>query len=274
MKTRKQILFLFIINCFGMVFSQTPGTLTFSFTEVSKSASATFQSQGRHVIAVWIQNTTGTGTGTFVKSKLRYGGLNSTQDHLPTWAANSGGPSTNCMSANCNIVSATTGATRSSFGNQSITWDGTNAAGTLVADGTYKVTIEETWNHGGTGTAVRSFTFVKGPNADVQTPTADNNFSNIALSWQPSGVGVEEVTSQYGVRIHPNPSNTGVFTVDFEKADYIKVLDIEGEEILVEEVKENEFSKSVNLSNSKNGVYFICVVNSSDIEKHKVILEK
>jgi hypothetical protein len=257
----------------GFSFAQTAGTLTFSFTEVSKSASATYQSQGKHVLAVWIQSTTGTGTATFVKTKMRYGGFNSTADHLPTWAVNSGGTANNCMSANCNVVSATTGATLSSFTNRSITWDGTNAAGVQVPDGTYKVTIEETWNHGGTGTTVRSFTFTKGPNADVQTPTADANFSNIALAWQPSGAGIEENTNT-GITISPNPSSIGIFNVEFVQASSVKVLNATGEEVYAENVKAGETKATLNLSNLTNGVYFICVLDGDKVSKNKVVIQK
>lgn len=168
------------------LFAQTAGTLTFNFTEVSKANNLTYQSQGRHVLAVWIQSN----TGTFTKSRLRYVG-SSTNDHLPTWAANSGGPAGDCLSTSCNIVGATTGATLSSFASRSFTWNGTDASavvGVNVPDGVYKVTIEETWNHGTTSTAVRSFTFTKGPNSDIQTPTTDANFSGISLQWIPTAV--------------------------------------------------------------------------------------
>lgn len=250
--------------------AQTAGILNFSFTEVSKTASSTFQSQGNHVLAVWIQNN----AGTFVKTKIRNGGLNSTADHLPTWAVNSGGTANNCMSANCNVVTATTGATLSSFGNRSITWDGTDVNGNIVADGTYKVTIEETWNHGGTGATVRSFTFIKGPNSDIQSPTTDANFSNISLAWQPTASGIEENVLNSTVNVHPNPSSNGIFNVDFAKAENIKVTNLAGEVIFNETVKSNEVSKSINLSNFNNGIYFIFVTNGNEVSKHKVVLEK
>ncbi len=270
---RKFFALFFAQLALGFSFAQTAGTLTFSFTEVAKSASVTFQSQGRHVLAVWIQSTTGTGTATFVKTKMRYGGFNSTADHLPTWAVNSGGTSNNCMSANCNVVSATTGATLSSFTNRSITWDGTNAAGVLVPDGTYKVTIEETWNHGGTGTTVKSYTFTKGPNADVQTPAADANFSNIALAWQPSGVGIEENVNT-GITISPNPSSNGIFNVSFIQASSLKVVNTSGDEVYTEEVKTGETKATLNLSDLTNGIYFICVVDGDKVSKNKVVIQK
>ena len=248
--------------------AQTAGNLTFSFTTVAHSG----YSGTKNALAVWIQ----TGTGSFVKTYFRYAGNgNGTSDHLPTYAVNSGGTASNCMATACNKVGATTGATLSGATTKTFTWDGKDANGTLVADGTYKVTIENTWNHGSSGSVVKSYTFTKGTSAVNQSPTADANFSNISLSWQPtSSAGIEENTSDVLVSIHPNPSTNGIFNVDFTKADNIKVMNIAGEVIFNEEVKANEISKMVNLSNFNNGIYFICVTNGTEVSKHKVVLEK
>ena len=172
----------FIISL-GFTFSgiaQTAGTLSFSFNEVSKPASATYNNYGKHVLAVWIQSD----LGQFVKTISRNVG-SVTRDHLQTWAVNSGGAASNAIAPNCNVVSATTGATLASFGNRSVTWDGTDVNGNLLPDGIYKISIEETWNHSANGTVVRSFSFVKGPNADAQSPAADANFDVISLTWNP-----------------------------------------------------------------------------------------
>ena len=61
------------------VSAQTPGTLTFTFTEIAKTP--TYNGNSQHVIAVWVQ----TSVGAFIKTKLRYAG-GVTADHLPTWA--------------------------------------------------------------------------------------------------------------------------------------------------------------------------------------------
>jgi hypothetical protein len=258
---------LLSISLFACSFlnAQTQGTLTFSFTQTAHTS----YSGNRNVMAVWIQSS----TGTFIKTRMRNAG-GGTSDHLPTWAANSGGSAGNCLSSSCNTVGATTGATLTSFSTRNITWDGTDASGNLVADGTYKVTIESCWNHGGTSKVTRSFTFTKGPAADVQTPTADANFTNIALAWNPSGVNVIENTPEIIVSIHPNPSTNGVFTVDFNQATKISTVNLAGEEVFVEDVKMNEVSKTLNLSTLPNGVYFICVSNGNSVSKNKVVIEK
>jgi hypothetical protein len=191
----------------------------------------------KNVMAVWIQSS----TGTFIQTRMRYAGG---------------------------------GATLTSFGTRTLTWDGTDASGNIVADGTYKVTIESCWNHGTSAKTTRSFTFTKGSAADVQTPADDANFTGIALAWNPSGAGVNETANDIIVSIHPNPSSNGVFTVDFNYAMRVSALNLAGEEVYTEDIKMNENSKIVNLSNMPNGVYFICVENGTSISKHKVVINK
>ncbi len=188
------------------LFAQTVGTLTFSFTPLTQSPG---YSGTKNDLAVWIQNT----TGTFVKTKLRYVG-SGTSDHLPTWAVNSGGTAGNALSTACNKFDATTGATLANFSAKSFVWDGKNctttANGTTVADGTYKVTIQETWNHGTGGTVTTSFTFTKGPVADHQTPASTTYFSTIKLDWVPVTSGVTVTTSVVNVKCFGG--NTGSAT--------------------------------------------------------------
>ncbi len=177
----KNTAFILFLGLATSVLSQTQGSLAFSFTEVGKPASATYQNLGKHVLAIWIQSD----SGAFVKTLSRNVG-NVTRDHLQAWAENSGGPATNAIAPKCNVVSATTGATLASFGPRSVNWDGTDVNGVIVPDGTYKISIEETWNHGATNTVVRSFNFVKGPKIESQTPVSDANFDAINLVWSPA----------------------------------------------------------------------------------------
>lgn len=170
-----------ILLFFGLmtktIFSQTTGTLTFNCTTIAHTG----YSGTKNVLAIWIQ----TNSGAFVKTYYRYAG-GGTSDHLPTWAVNSGGTAGNCLSTSCNVVSATTGATLNGAVTKSITWNGTDLNGNQMPDGIYKVTIQETWNHGTTGTVTRSFSFTKGPASDIQTPATDANFSNLSLQWIPA----------------------------------------------------------------------------------------
>jgi hypothetical protein len=258
--------------------SQTAGTLTFTFTEVPKSSSSTYNGNAQHVLAAWVQNTTGTGTGTFVKTKLRYAGPG-TNDHLPTWAVNSGGTASNCLAASCNVVDATTGATRSSWTTYQVTWDGKKgsaATGTVQPDGVYKVTIQSTWNHGTGGTATASYTFTKGPAIDHQTPAATSTFSNVTLHWAPAVVtGIDEASSENPqITIYPNPSN-GIISIDFNNTSSIKVVNMLGVVVYEEKVElAEEGTKTIDMSGFSGGIYFINVSNPKGSANHKLILNK
>ena len=256
------LIFTLLLSSF--ISAQTQGTLTLTFTQTPHTS----YTGNKNVMAIWIQ----TSSGTFVKTRKRNAG-GGTSDHLPIWAVNSGGNANNCMSGACNTVGATTGATLNNFGTINVSWDGTDASGNLVADGTYKITVESCWNHGNTAKASRSFTFTKGPNADIQTPTDDANFTGIALAWNPSGAGVAEVASSLLVQISPNPTSSGQVEVSFNEATSITVYNMAGAEILVVPVL-NEQKKTLNLSAVPNGIYFVEVSNGKTSVKEKIVINK
>ena len=245
--------------------AQTTGTLTLAFSQTPHTS----YQQTKNVMAVWIESS----TGTFVKTRARNAG-GGTSDHLAVWAVKAGGSAGNCMAANCNVLGATTGATLTNFGNRSFSWDGTDASGNVVPDGTYKITVESTWNHGSAATTTRSYSFVKGAAQDLQTPASDANFTNITLAWNPGGSGLVEKTPEMNVAVQPNPSANGVFNVEFNYATRISAINLAGEEVYTEDVKMNEVAKTVDLSNLTNGVYFICVTNGTSVSKHKVVISK
>jgi len=269
--------FLLTVCVSASLKAQTSGTLTFTFTEVAKATSATYNFNAQHNLAAWIQNTTGTGTGTFVKTKLRYAG-SGTNDHLPTWAVNAGGSAANCLAAACNTVDATTGATRSAWSTYSISWDGKKGAaatGTLQPDGVYKVTLQSTWNHGTGGTATTSYTFTKGPSIDHQTPAGSTTFTNIVLHWDPvvTNVSVNDVQNPE-ISVYPNPTN-GTFSVDFTKTNNIKVMNTLGVVVYEEKFEQpTHGSKNIDLTNFANGIYMVIVSNEKGSSNHKLLLNK
>lgn len=248
--------------------AQTSGTLTFTFT-TPKHTTGNYTSDGRYCLAVWIESCatcgsgTTVGTSTYVRTKMRYWGGN-TSDHLPTWVSKSGSSTTN----------ATTGATLTTFVAKTITWDGKNAAQTaLLADGNYRVCIQETWGHG-TATVTRYLPFTKGMMTDSQTPTADGNFTAITLKWIPaSGVGVVEVAPTPQLNVYPNPSN-GLIDVDFYNVNNLKVINTIGAVVFEEKVDPSILHTSVDLSNLANGIYFISVSNENGTSNKKIILNK
>ena len=271
----KTTLGIIIFSIFLSTNAQTAGTLTFTFLPtVHETNNYGFE----HVMAVWVQ----TNSGAFVKTKLRRVG-NGTKDHLKVWAVNSGGSATNATSTTCNTTDATTGATLVDYTTKTIIWDGKNVVGTsngtTVADGVYKVTIEETWDDGTSNTTSRSFTFTKGPVADHQTPAADSNFTNIVLDWLPtSGLAIDDVQMlNPEVLIYPNPSK-GIYNIEPKsEINSIKIFNVLGQELYTENLVGVGIggTKVIDLSKLENGTYYINVGNENGgSTSYPVILNK
>ncbi len=244
------------------VSAQTAGTLTFKVGEVLPKAST--YSGTKRVFAVWIeQNTTGT-TWTYVKTLCAYG-KNTPSNHIPTWKTAS--------ASNTTGVTSTSTLTWVANALQTLTWDGKNVAGTLAPDGNYRVSVEECWDHGGTG--VIRVPFTKGTAAVNLTPTADTNFKSMTLVWTPT-LATENFSVNPEAIVYPNPTK-GVVTIDF-KSDVknIKVVDLLGKEVYNEEIKEatSSTSKRIDLSGYNDGIYFINISNENGKSTYKVLLEK
>lgn len=246
---------------------QTAGNLTFTFT-APKHTVGNYVSDGRYVLAIWIESCTpcGTtaGTSTFVKTRVRNWGGNTT-DHLPTWVSKSGS----------NTVNATTGATLTVFTSQTVSWDGTNVSSTNVTDGSYRVAVQETWGHGNS-TVTRYFPFTKGTAIDSQTPTADTNLTNITLVWSPTLIN-ESFSQGPKAIVYPNPTK-GIFNIDFNNNNIknIKVVTVLGELIYTEniELASAITTKKIDLTNFANGIYFVNISDENATSSYKIILEK
>lgn len=268
--------FLFVFFAAFQSIAQTQGTLTWSFTPTSHTG----YSGTRHVLAVWIESS----TGTFVKTKMKYCCGGQTGDHLPTWAAKAGcsNPNNITSSTGCNITDATTGATLTSYATRSGTWDGKNVNGatngTTVADGAYRLAVQQTWDHGTAGTTTVYYNFNKGAVADHQTPTDPNgNFSAITLDWVPFPTGVDEVKYlQANASVYPNPSRDGNVTIHYSNANKIRITNILGTAIANYKValsaEENDLS--IDLSAYANGIYMVQVSNDQSVATYKVLVNK
>lgn len=264
--------------------AQTSGTMTFTYTTLNPGSGwYNNNNANKYVLAVWIESCatcgagTTAGTSTFVRTKLRYCSLNSTEDHLPTYGVKAGATAANCITGG-NVVNAITGATQTTFGSRTVTWDGTNAAGTtLLPDGNYRICIQETWGHG-SSTVTRYFPFVKGPALYTNTAdiASDSHFSGISLNWTPQVAANENFTNGPEVVIYPNPSN-GIFKLDIKSAiKKIIVVNTLGENIYEENINSvnSDNTKLIDLSNYMNGIYFINVSDDKGISSYKVVLNK
>lgn len=143
--------------------TNTPGILT-----ISTLTSKAYGAYSSHVLAIWIENS----SGVFVKTLMRYAIKRDV--YLTNWVGNS---------AKSVTTDAATGATLTSHATRTATWNGANASGTVVADGTYKVCMELT-DDNRTGN-FSTFTFTKGPTAVTLTPANAPSFSSISIKWVP-----------------------------------------------------------------------------------------
>jgi Secretion system C-terminal sorting domain len=300
---KKQLLKLSVgalFLCFAISVSaqNTPGTMTFTFTEALPTAPAApepcvvsnIDKGPANIMAVWIENA----AGTFIKTKYRYAGTE--KDHLPTWLVKSGGtPPTgtlkgNCLQAACNVTDATTGATLHSttsptaYGTKTVTWDGKNVAGavngTVVPDGVYKVWVESSWIDVGKNNhqTLESFSFTKGTTTFQSTPVNTTYFTNMSLVWTPSvNLAVNDVTTNsIEASVYPNPTN-GVFNIDFKnEVSNIKVTNLLGQVVRNQNVSFAANTKSsIDLTNNQNGVYIVTISNSKgNSSSYKVVLNK
>jgi hypothetical protein len=248
--------------------AQTVQSRTFTFTEASHAS--TYNGNAQHVLAVWIEQGSGS-SGTFIVTKFKYVG-GGTSDHLPTWASKaSAGVTTTATSTSCNTTTATTGATLSAWSTKTVTWDGKNAAGTLVADGNYQFVVQSTWNHGTTGTAIRYFPFVKGPGATNPTFIDDANYTGITAILSSPSFSIKPEVS-----IYPSPTN-GILNMDFKnEVNNIRIINILGKVVYNEKVTEDltNGNKRIDLTNLVGGIYIVSVSNDNGTSITKVVLNK
>lgn len=247
--------------CFApsVLLSQTEGTLTFSVTTTSTGSYSP-----RNVVSLWIENA----SGDFVKTKMRYG-INREHD-LVYWLQKSGG----------NVIDAVTGATRTTHGTRTITWDGTDVNGTLVPDGEYKVWMELAWYNTPPAGPTNSVSFVKGPNSVTLNPPNTTNFLNQVLEWvpqNPSSIAQNDASSSFPIarNVFPNPFQDKVnvlFQKKFEGMVRFSLLDAQGNTIRV-------FSRYIepcsfielSYGTLPQGVYFLRLQSSDLIQSIRLI---
>lgn len=255
---------ILLLGCFLGVFAyssswaQTVGTLTFSTN--TSAPSGTWGD--KHVLAAWLENTAN--PAVFIKTNLKYG---NEDDHLTSWL----------QQTNSNLVDAVTGATLGTYGQISLTWNGTDIKGTVVPDGDYNLWIEMGWgSNKTTAHAVTSFTFTKGPAHDARTYAGTTNYTNVKLDWTPLATLAGSTEGFDNVNVFPNPT-TGKLTIDFKKElakASIKVTDATGKTLFSEkDIKIQVGSKAIDLSAYPQGIYFINI-ESGDLKYNYKVLMK
>ncbi len=122
----------------------------------------------KNIVAIWVVDN----AGAFVKTLKRRGSTR--QQYLYRWLADSGG----------SVVDAVTGATLPTQQMHNVTWNSRNTAGTVVADGTYRVRVEYTTSNGQGPYTTNWCQFVKGTNNYTTTfPNLNGRFTDLQLTY-------------------------------------------------------------------------------------------
>ena len=243
---KKNILFLLFLVVMTSIHAQnTPGVL--SVTATTFTASGTYAP--KNIVAMWIQDS----SGKFVKTMLILGSTR--KAHLTNWVT---------ATPVGNSIDAITGATQTSHGTRTCTWNGTDVSKVLVADGTYTVKMEMTESN--SGTKLGTFTFDKGPNEVTLTPANIQSFMNISIKWVPTLSGIEDVKLAKLYAVYPNPTASTIF-VSGTDINEIEIISLTGKSIL--KTKE----QSINLSSLVKGTYMVQISSKLGTVIKKIIKE-
>ena len=150
-------------------------------------------------------------------------------------------------------------------------------------DNTVKVLTEGSPN-GGTyiGAAVSTNTFSanqagQGSHIILYTITGSNGCSNTAKDTLTVNacVGIEELTNDLNFNVYPNPT-TGILTLDLTTTSDLKgvlyITSIDGKVVLNDVIEGNGLiSKSINISDLENGIYYLKLETKDAIKTYKVL---
>lgn len=221
--------FVFILNAQDSApEANTSGTLTVTTTTVTFNG----DHAPRNYFAMWIT----TGTGTYVKTLMAYYGGSNVSD-LTNWVASN--PSKN-------KTDAITGATLNSHAKRTASWDGTNSAKVLQADGTYIVKLEMTENE--TTGKFTSYTFTKGTAPVTLTPANVAGFSEISIQWVPTNTALNDITLAKQYNVYPNPTLSTAYISGFD-IEEIELVTLNGKSIFVTQ------NQKIDLSGYPKGIY-------------------
>jgi hypothetical protein len=146
------------------------GELTVEMT--TSSTGGMFAS--RHLLAVWIENA----SGDFIHTLMAYTANSGFRHYLSHWK-----DSTSDAGVQYDMTDAVSGATRSSHGDITATWDGSTYSDAPAGDGEYQVCMELT-DKDATGN-YSCFSFTKSADEDSVTPNNAPSFSDVAITWIP-----------------------------------------------------------------------------------------
>jgi hypothetical protein len=247
---KRFVLIMFIAITGFQLSAQTSGILNVSVT----TSSAGGNYAPRNIVAIWIEDS----SGNFVKTLLA--NADRRIEYLYTWKA-----ITTAKGSMYNRVDAITGATLTSHGTRTCTWNGTDYNKNPVADGTYYVCMELTDKHAQGNYS--KFAFTKGEN-NLVTPPNVTGFSSVSIQWEASGtVGVQDIVLDDHIQIFPNPTKN-IFFIRGENITSIEILTLSGSLVF-----KNNSTTRIDMSNYKNGIYLVRIKDGDRTIVKKLVKE-
>jgi len=238
--------------------------ITFTTKVVTQSGASKYSP--KHVLAVWVE----TSTGSFVSSvevmaKERIG-------YLSAWSAKSKN----------NKVNAITGATLNSHVQQTITWNCLKYDGTIVAAGDYVLWIEET---SGDATGPKSpVAFTIGNESYTSTPIDGTTFTGMTLKYTAPVTGIEPKNSsnQNVVAAFPNPfresTNISIYMPATTQGK-LTIVNLLGQVVFSAKLDESVFNDQLYIWNGSDnngkflpaGTYFCLIETASYKTSYKLM---
>ena len=181
------------------------------------------------------------------------------------------------ISEPCNIPTAGIGAALStSSANVSWATSGASAA-------TWSIEYGPTGFVQGTGNVINGTTLNPHPLVGLNDSTTYDFYiiSNCALgdkspwagpfNFTTFITGVDESSTNNGVRLFPNPNN-GIFSLEVNASDAtVNVMNTQGQVILTKNILNN--NAKIDLSNNAKGIYFVTVTSENGVSTHKVSVQ-
>jgi hypothetical protein len=199
-----------------------------------------------NVFAIWVQNS----SNTFVKTLMAY--ANARVSYLNSWVTNSAK----------NKVDAITGATLSSNGIRTATWNGTDVSKVVVADGTYTLKME--YCDGGSS-KVASYTFTKGTTVStaVLSGSLPSCFSNVSIQWVPTNTALSELNFNNQYRVYPNPTKGAIFVDGFDIQN-IELVSLKGQSLIFTD------QPRLDLKSLPKGIYLLKLTTKEGVFMKKI----
>lgn len=240
---KKTLLFVLILLLFSnLVSGQTNGQLTVGF----KTTTYNGAEAPKHILAVWVTKA----DGTFVKTLMAYTVTTKYRQYLTKWKS--------ATNSTYNMVDAVTGATLTSHGTRSCTWDCTDVAKVVQPDGDYRINVEFTEASAAGKIATFSFTKNATPASTFTTITSSTNVSSISVVWSPVNTAVDNIDYEKYYKIYPNPVSSVLFVTGSDIRE-VSLYDMQGKNIL------NTTENQLDFSQYKPGNYLIKIRSDKGI---------